>query len=118
MKKFLIIISLVIASLFAVLFFWIFLDKLSLMGEAFDETVWKKNPYERCGMTNNVKKILLKQKPKEKEVLEMLGPYDAEITGLDNSVYFLGICSGSNGNLMRIFYDSKNVVEKVRIVNF
>ena len=115
MKKFLIIISLIIASLFAVLFFWIFLGKLSFMGEAFNEAVWKKNPYERCGMTSNVKKILLKQKPKEKEVLEMLGPYDKKITGLDNNVYFLGICDGSEGSLMHIFYDAQKKLIDIKL---
>ena len=109
--------------------FWVLIHGapryFNLRGMDFDKTLWeegfKGDPMTatRCEMANNTKKMLVDKKLTEQEVVELLGSYDgywSKSRGV--KAYVIGWCGvGIDHFELQIFYDSDNVVEKVRIVH-
>ena len=97
----------------------------NLRGMDFDKTLWEEGfkgepmTATRCEMANSTKKMLEKKQLSEQEVIELLGSYDglwSKSRGV--KAYVIGWCGvGIDHFEMQIFYDSNNVVEKVRIVH-
>ena len=110
-------------------FFWVLVHGgpryFNLRGMDFDKTLWeegfKEDPMTatRCEMANSTKKMLEDKKLAEEEVVELLGSYDgywSKSRGV--KAYVIGWCGvGIDHFELQIFYDSNNVVEKVRIVH-
>ncbi len=110
-------------------FFWVLVHGgpryFNLRGMDFDKTLWeegfKGDPMTatRCEMANSTKKMLEDKKLAEEEVVELLGSYDgywSKSRGV--KAYVIGWCGvGIDHFELQIFYDSNNVVKKVRIVH-
>ena len=109
--------------------FWVLIHGapryFNLRGMDFDKTLWEEGfkgepmAATRCEMANSTKKMLEEKKLTEEEVLEILGPYDGYWSRSQRiKSYVIGWCGvGIDHFEMQIFYDSNNVVEKVRIIH-
>ena len=109
--------------------FWVLIHGapryFNLRGMDFDKTLWEEGfkgepmTATRCEMANSTKKMLEEKKLTEEEVLEILGPYDGYWSRSQRiKSYVIGWCGvGIDIFEMQIFYDSNNVVEKVRIIH-
>ena len=110
-------------------FFWVLIHGgpryFNLRGMDFDKNLWEEGfkgepmTATRCEMANSTKKMLEEKKLTEEEVLEILGPYDGYWSRSQRiKSYVIGWCGvGIDHFEMQIFYDSNNVVEKVRIIH-